>query len=35
MLLENRNAIIYGAGGGIGGGVTGTIANVSCGLLPG
>jgi NAD(P)-dependent dehydrogenase (short-subunit alcohol dehydrogenase family) len=26
MLLENRNAIIYGAGGGIGGGVARTFA---------
>ena len=31
MLLENKNAIIYGAGGGIGG----TIAHVTYGLVPG
>jgi NAD(P)-dependent dehydrogenase (short-subunit alcohol dehydrogenase family) len=65
MLLEKKNAIIYGAGGGIGGGVartfaregarvfltgrtgpplvasdwasgmTATMANVTCGLVPG
>jgi len=63
-LLENKNAVIYGAGGGIGGGVartfarevavvdalderavddhvrtvvgaTGSIANVTCGLVAG
>jgi hypothetical protein len=44
MLLEGKNAIIYGARGGIGGGVartdraaamTGTIVNVTCGLVSG
>jgi hypothetical protein len=34
--LEGKNAIIYGAGGGLGGGaMTGTIVNATCGLVPG
>jgi hypothetical protein len=32
MLLENKNAVIYGAGGSIGG--TGTFVNVTSGMFP-
>jgi NAD(P)-dependent dehydrogenase (short-subunit alcohol dehydrogenase family) len=33
MLLENKNAIIYGAGGGIGGGVARTFAREGANLF--
>ena len=37
MLLENKNAVIYGGGGAIGGAVartlTATTVNISCGAL--
>jgi hypothetical protein len=34
MLLENKNAIIDGAGGSIGGAITGTFVNVTSGTFP-
>ncbi len=33
MLLEHKNAIVYGGGGSIGGPMTATFANITCGAI--
>ena len=33
MLLEHKNAIVYGGGGSVGGHMTATFANITCGAI--
>jgi FlaA1/EpsC-like NDP-sugar epimerase len=33
MLLEHKNAIVYGGGGSVGGAVACTFANITCGAI--
>ena len=33
MLLEHKNAIVYGGGGSVGSPMTATFANITCGAI--
>lgn len=33
MLLEHKNATVYGGGGSVGGPMTATFANITCGAI--
>ena len=33
MLLGHKNAIVYGGGGSVGGPMTATFANITCGAI--